>query len=168
MAATDLVRRFIFANQKASALPLVRRLAVAMAVAALAVVALKGNLYANTGISTDKHLFWRSPGPLAAHDFVTFTLDHPLLPHPAQVVKEVRCVPGQHLRVTDTEAYCDGKYLGPKKPYTLDGRPMPKWQYDGIIPEGQFFLMNPHKDSFDSRYYGLRKREELTRLVALF
>lgn len=129
---------------------------------------LAGRLYANIGVSTDKHLFWRSEGPLATHDYVTFLLKHPLLPHPAKVVKEVRCVPGQHLRVTDKEAWCGNEYLGPKKPFTLDGRPMPKWTYDGVIPPGKYFVMNRHKDSFDSRYYGLRDRQELTRLVVLF
>ncbi len=168
MDATDILRRIVFANQKASALPLVRRLAVALSIAAVAMVLLKGQLYANIGVSTNKHLFWRSPGPLHNHDFVTFTLRHPLLPHPAEVVKEVRCEPGQHLVVTDKKAWCNGEYLGPKKPKTLDGRPMPKWTFDSVIPEGKFFLMNPHKDSFDSRYYGLRDREELKRLVAIF
>lgn len=168
MEAIERLRTKVFGTNKLSTSIVVKRVAIALAIAAVAVVALKGRLYANVGISTDKHVFWYSPGPLHVHDFVTFTLIHPLLPHPAEVVKEVRCVAGQNLRVTDKAAYCDGQYLGPKKPKTLDGRPMPKFTFDGVIPAGQVFLMNPHKDSFDSRYYGLKPVKDMKRLVALF
>lgn len=147
---------------------LLLNIVLGVAVGALIVWGLQGRLYANTGISTDKLLFWASPGPLQTGDWVTFILAHPMLPHSARVVKEVRCGPGQYLKVTDQAAYCDGELLGPKKKRALDGRPMPKWTYDGVIPPGKYFVMNRHRDSFDSRYYGLRDRAELKRLVVLF
>ena len=137
-------------------------------VGVIVVLMLQGRLYANTGISLDKRLFWLSPGPIGPKDYVTFVLDHPLLPHSARVVKQVRCVPGQWLRVDDEAAWCDGKRLGPKKRFTRDGRPMPVFRYDGRIPAHKYFVMNPHKDSFDSRYYGLRDEHELKRLKVLF
>ncbi len=151
-------------NPRVTPLIVIAGLAIGMGIWTI----LEVQLYLNVGISTPEKLFIRVDGPPRKGDFVAFTLDHPMLPHPEKVVKRIRCVPGEHLKVTDEAAWCDGEYLGPKKRFTLDGRPMPKFTYDGVIPEHRFFVMNPHKDSFDSRYYGLVDDKDKIRLKALF
>jgi len=32
---------------------------------------------------------------------------------------------------------------------------MSRFVYNGAIPDGMYFMMGSHKDSYDSRYYGL-------------
>jgi len=134
----------------------------------LVVKGLSGKLYANIGISSPIKLFWREPGEIRQGDYVVFTLEHPILEKPAVVVKRVRCTSGQHLEVTDDAAWCEGKLLGHKKQFTLKGEPMPKFTFNGDIEKGWVFVMNEHKDSFDSRYYGLKPVEMMTRVKPLF
>lgn len=168
MTVKDAVRWFLFAGHEPDKRKLAAMLILALAVGLVPVITLSGRLYLNIGISTSKKLFWASPGPIKKGDYVSFMLDHPLLKHPYKVVKQVRCVPGDHLYVDDKAAYCNGKFLGLKKKKTLKGEDMPKYRYDGVIPPGKYFVMNEHKDSFDSRYYGLVDEKKLLRMKVLF
>ena len=72
----------------------------------------------------------------------------------APVMKIARCIPGEHLRVADRRYYCNEKYLGTAKEYSLRREKVENFVYDGIVPEAKIFVMGEHRDSFDSRYFG--------------
>ena len=78
------------------------------------------------------------------------------------IVKKVGCLPGQHLRVTVTQADCDGRKIGHVRHKTMEGKPIAPALYDGIIPAGKVFLVGEHYYSYDSRYFGLVDRIMLT------
>ena len=168
MQIRETIRWAIFAGEEKDYVKLTTRVLLALIIGAAILLLTNGRLIANIGVSTDKMLFWKTGGTIQSGDYVTFMLDHPLLSRPVKVVKQVKCTPGQHLKVDMEAAYCDGVYLGPKKKKTLTGKDMPLFIYNGRIPDGMYFLMNEHKDSFDSRYYGLVEGSKLTRLKVLF
>lgn len=70
------------------------------------------------------------------------------------VMKIARCLPGEHLRVSDLMYYCNGEYLGRAKEYSLRGEKVGNFIYDGVVPSGKIFVMGEHRDSLDSRYFG--------------
>ncbi len=49
-----------------------------------------------------------------------------------------------------------------KKEYSKKGNKLLSFLEEGIIPKGKLFVYTPHKDSFDSRYYGLIDKETVT------
>ncbi len=42
------------------------------------------------------------------------------------------------------------------------GRELPRWCYDGLIPEHEYLLLTDNPRSFDGRYFGLTSRDEIT------
>ncbi|MFZ2798750.1 MAG: S26 family signal peptidase [Syntrophorhabdus sp.] len=80
-------------------------------------------------------------------------------------IKRVACIEGDMLVAKNSEYYCNNFPLGVSKTHSLKGAPLSSFEYEGIIPEGQVFLMNDHKDSYDSRYYGLVSINEISELV---
>ena len=85
------------------------------------------------------------------------------------MVKFVRCLPGQDLEVRGRDFYCDGEYLGRAKDRDSQGNPAPLFVWHGIIPEGEYFVMAPHPDSYDSRYWGfVRSDEVIGKAIPLF
>ena len=80
------------------------------------------------------------------------------------MLKRVACSAGQHLKAdaTNREYYCDGKYLARAKTHSAKGVPVQNFLFDGLIPEGKFFALAPHIDSYDSRYYGLVDTSSVT------
>jgi len=75
------------------------------------------------------------------------------------LIKQIVCLPGQHLRVTVTRADCDGNHVGHIRNKTIDGKTITPALFDGLIPPGQVFLMGEHYYSYDSRYFGLVPQE---------
>jgi conjugal transfer pilin signal peptidase TrbI len=72
------------------------------------------------------------------------------------MLKRVECAAGQKLSVNgEKEYYCDGRYLGRAKNQSKSGVKVQNFVYEGNIPQGKFFALAPHIDSYDSRYYGL-------------
>ena len=70
------------------------------------------------------------------------------------VMKIARCLPGEHLKVSDRMYYCNGAYLGRAKEYSLRGEKVDNFVFDDAVPPEKIFVMGEHRDSFDSRYFG--------------
>lgn len=70
------------------------------------------------------------------------------------MVKFVKCLPGQVLQVEGRDFYCDGRYLGRAKERDSKGNPAPLFVWHGDVPNGKYFVMGTHPDSYDSRYWG--------------
>lgn len=96
-------------------------------------------------------------------DIVRFPLDdavtqkaiHELGISEAHLLKRVGCVQGQALNVNEQkEYYCDGDYLGRAKDKTLAGAVAKNFVWNSNVPQGKFFAIADHIDSYDSRYFG--------------
>ena len=79
----------------------------------------------------------------------------PHLKKGATLVKRIACAPGQHLRVTPSEARCDGLLIGLVRNISLAGLPLAPALFDGLVPDKMYFLVGDHPASYDSRYLGL-------------
>lgn len=81
------------------------------------------------------------------------------------LIKKVACFPGDYLLAGGGKFYCNGKLMGVAHPRS----PSPPFSYDGVIPEGKYFILGEHPYSFDSRYIGLIDRGRVTGvLIPLF
>jgi conjugal transfer pilin signal peptidase TrbI len=80
------------------------------------------------------------------------------------VMKVARCLPGEHLTVSDRTYHCNGEYLGRAKEYSLKGEKVDNFIHNGVVPSGKICVMGEHKDSFDSRYFGFI---EVTDVIAI-
>ena len=72
-----------------------------------------------------------------------------------KIMKIVGCAGGSVLKVEGKDYYCDGVLLGHAKDVSLAGKPLYHYVFNGSIPAGRLFVIGEHKDSFDSRYFGL-------------
>lgn len=90
-------------------------------------------------------------------DIVSFKLNipNPYIPTDAKVIKKVFCKEGQYLTIEKTRISCDLITENIKqKDLDSKGRPLAPFNWQGVVPQGKFFAVAEHKDSFDSRYYG--------------
>ena len=78
-------------------------------------------------------------------------------------IKKIGCNSGQHLLVQDYKAVCDGRTIATIFQKNNEGQVMPNYSYDGIIPNNQFFALGEHLRSFDSRYFGLVDKKQITK-----
>ncbi len=74
----------------------------------------------------------------------------------ALLIKRLIGVPGDHLKVDLTGVYLNGVNLN------VEGYETEYHNYDGVIPEGFYFIMGDnHNESNDSRYFGLIESKDL-------
>ncbi len=118
------------------------------------------------GNSVNYHLFWKLGGNISFQDYVIITT--PLsnkYTMGKNLIKKVGCMPGDVLEITPSrDYYCyhmgESYYLGRAKDRSLKGEPVVNFNPCGsgyckvVVPEGEFFLIGDHKDSYDSRYMG--------------
>lgn len=74
-------------------------------------------------------------------------------------VKLLGCEAGDLLETQSRDFYCNGKYIGTAKEYSLKGKPLPVFVYNGVIPEGCLFAVGESRDSYDSKIWGFVKKE---------
>jgi type IV secretory pathway protease TraF len=106
-----------------------------------------------------------TPEKIENGDFVIFDLkvNPSLVPNcnPCKVTKIVGCVSGQKLTTEGPRFFCDGKYLGTAKESSSKGVPVKQFEYNGLVPQNQFFTTGTSGDSYDSKYYGFIKKEKI-------
>ena len=115
-------------------------------------------------------VFYLENGPverIQRGDYVLFHLENPITQELGfdKAIKEAACVGGQTLVVDRKRYYCDGTYLGTAKEYSLKGERVENFKVSGVIPEGSYFVIGHHKDSFDSRYFGFVRKQEVERIA---
>jgi len=77
-------------------------------------------------------------------------------------VKEVKGLPGDRLEIQgDRTVRLNGEFLDTVRASDSQGRAVDPFLYDGVIPIGSYFLYSPARNSYDSRYYGLIKKERI-------
>ena len=121
--------------------------------------------------SLNKRMYWinHNPAHVGHGDYVLFRFRNEkitsIMANKNQdMMKIIGCDEGELLTVdANKHFYCNGEYLVKAKDLSLKGEPLQHFIFNGKIPEGFMFVMGQHKDSYDSRYFGLLEK---TRTIA--
>lgn len=131
------------------------------------------------GDSTPYHIFLKVNKEPGLGDYVV--IETPKTDRFAKgklITKKVACVGGMYIKIVGLDYYCcngtRGKdswegctYLGKAKTQSKKGeRAIPYNPCGGVdcffeVPLGYYFLVNPHPDSYDSRYLGFINRSKV-------
>jgi conjugative transfer signal peptidase TraF len=82
---------------------------------------------------------------------------HRMMPAGVPLVKQVTALGGDEVcrsREPIGTLTVNGKVVAEVQDQDREGRPLPDWEGCIRLVEGQFFLLQPHPHSFDSRYFG--------------
>ncbi|TKB23099.1 hypothetical protein FCL47_23900 [Desulfopila sp. IMCC35006] len=72
-----------------------------------------------------------------------------------KLIKKVGCAPGEALtRDAQGQFFCQGVFIGKALIADSFKRPLPQFQYSGIVPEKNFFMIGTNPRSYDSKYFG--------------
>ena len=72
-----------------------------------------------------------------------------------KLIKKVGCAPGEELTRDDQrQFFCQGILIGQALEADSLKRPLPQFQFSGIVPEKNFFMIGTNPRSYDSRYFG--------------
>ncbi len=84
-------------------------------------------------------------------------------------IKIVSCTPGDKLERKGNDFFCNDKPLNTAIEATSTGKKLPQFRFNGIIPDGNYFMAGTDKRSFDSRYYGfIHEREFIYKGVPIW
>ncbi len=140
-----------------------------IAVLTLAVYVTERNILVTVSASVEHRWFWRTADTPSRGDYATFMLKHPLAgDQPVRLTKRLACWSGDVLSISGRDYFCNGEFLGVAKETGLNGQALPQFVDQGQIPQGKAFAVGAHKDSFDSRYWGLVDVEDTERLSPIF
>lgn len=115
--------------------------------------------------SLDHRVFYLDRGPFEVKkgDYVLFTKSYLHLNEgrPFNVIKKVACTEGNAFHNRGKDYYCNGAYLGRAKERSLKGEGLDNFEFNGVVPKGNLVVWGDHKDSLDTRYFGLLRTEEI-------
>jgi len=82
---------------------------------------------------------------------------HRILPTPVPLLKQIAATGGDEVcRAKEPigTISINGKVVAEVLEKDQEGRPLPAWEGCMRLVDGEFFLLQPHPHSFDSRYFG--------------
>ncbi len=121
--------------------------------------------------STDHRIFFLKQGPpqeeLRRGAYVMFDIRSQYIDGGAahRAIKKIACAGGEDLSTRGDTCYCDGREVAVAKTRSLTGEKLPRFFYSGKIPEDRIFVVGQHRDSYDSRYFGFIKKEDVKALA---
>jgi len=72
-----------------------------------------------------------------------------------KLIKKVGCAPGEVLtRDVQGQFFCQGVFVGKALAADSRKRPLPQFQFSGVVPEENFFMIGTNPRSYDSKYFG--------------
>ena len=83
------------------------------------------------------------------------------------LLKQIAAVSGDEICRVDDVISVNGGSVGKAKMIDSRGRSLPAWTGCQVLSEGEVFLMNPHPDSLDGRYFGATDLSDLDGVAAL-
>lgn len=127
------------------------------------------------GESIHYSLVWQTTGVAERGDYVNLWVANPVIDpsgRRALLTKKVACAAGDTLRFDGMFFWCRSgdappRNLGGYVSSTWDGKPLQPFEFDGVIPPGEAFVIGEHPRSFDSRYFGLVQVADLQRVVGV-
>lgn len=146
-----------------------RKRAWALIVASVALLALGATttkrVYINTTASAPIGLYWRTDRPIETGAWVGVPKEivegYDVADRAPVFVKRVAATEGADIRLIDETVTIDGRLVATRLTN------IPGKTYVGRLDRGYVFLLNDNELSFDSRYYGPVKSENLFGLVEL-
>lgn len=82
---------------------------------------------------------------------------HQILPVPVPLLKRVEAIGGDEIcraKAPIGTISINGKVVAEVLEKDREGRPLPAWEGCMRLVQGEYFLLQPHPHSFDSRYFG--------------
>lgn len=102
------------------------------------------------------------------NDYVSYNINSKIIGK-ERITKKVACVSGDLLSVVNRDYFCNGVFLGTAKKISRNGVKLNmEIKETTYIPEGYSYIKGTHIDSYDSRYFGLVKNENLVKLISIF
>ena len=83
------------------------------------------------------------------------------------LLKKIAALSGDEICRVDDVISVNGKNIGRAKTIDSRGRSLPVWTGCQVLSEAEVFLMNPHPDSLDGRYFGATDLSDLDGVAAL-
>lgn len=144
-----------------------KRLAITLVTVYLLIVFV-GRIVVVTTPSIDKTILIKTKGEaLLKGDYVMYNLKSKLVGD-VKISKKIGCVEREKISVINRHIYCNGDFLGAAKTESKKGDKLNVFtNKDLIIPDGYVYIMGTHKDSFDSRYFGLVEKNKLKKLIPI-
>ena len=84
---------------------------------------------------------------------------------PCLISKKVSCTEGDTLTISGNEYFCNDQLIGKSKKFSQKGKPTNPYIQTGKLGKGEIFVTGNHKDSYDSKYFGPRKIEDVKALL---
>jgi len=79
-----------------------------------------------------------------------------------RMIKKVGCASGDMLVHNDQgEFYCNGCFVGKALETDSLKRPLPQFQFSGVVPKESYFMIGTNPRSYDSRYFGFIAAEKI-------
>ncbi len=83
------------------------------------------------------------------------------------LLKQIAAVSGDEICRVDGLISVNGKAVGIAKEIDSQGRRLPVWAGCHVLSDAEVFLMNPHPESLDGRYFGATNLSDLDGVAAL-
>lgn len=124
------------------------------------------------GESINHNVLWKVSRDPVLNDYISIeTSPSDPIAKGAMITKQVVCAPGMKLMVTkDKKYFCNGEFIGAAKDRARTGEEVSNYTpcvnkdqdvCEIIIPDGCYFAIGHSPDSYDSRYIGLIKKENI-------
>jgi conjugal transfer pilin signal peptidase TrbI len=133
-----------------------------------------GRLIVAVSDSLDHRLFFMTGfnrNAIKSGDYLVFQGDHreisahtkPMVDKNLdRLIKKVGCTPGEKLTRDDQgEFFCQGIFIGKALEVDSLKRPLPQFQFSGIVPANSFFMIGTNPRSYDSRYFGFISADKM-------
>jgi len=79
-----------------------------------------------------------------------------------RLIKKVGCGPGQILTSDADRLFsCNKRRVGLALNKDSQGRPLPQFEFNGPVPDDNFFMIGSNPRSFDSRYFGFVHADDI-------
>jgi len=120
--------------------------------------------------SAPQGLYWLSDEPITHGRWVVVSArsaeaqwaeDHGFVGRNWPLLKQIAGLPGDEICRSGVEVSINGMPVAAARERDSMGRDLPVWQGCVLLNEGQVFLLAPHPDSLDGRYFGAMQRSDL-------
>ena len=120
--------------------------------------------------SAPQGLYWLSDEPFTPGRWVVVSArsaeaqwaeDHGFVGRNWPLLKQIAGLPGDEICRSGVDVSINGKPVATAREGDSMGRALPVWQGCVLLDEEQVFLLAPHPDSLDGRYFGVLQRSDL-------